>query len=186
MAMEIKGPAVKSIPEFVKKNYKARYNEWLDSLSAESKKIMANPVYSTGWYPVHEAAIEPTEKIGLLFFKSKIEAAWESGKYSAESTLKGVYRIFIKASSPQYIISRASKVFTTYYRPSKMQVVDSGEKFVITQITEFGEPNSIVEYRIGGWMEKALELSGCKDVKVFIKKSLTKGDSVTEYSIRWS
>jgi len=184
--MEIKGPAVKSIPEFVKKNYNARYNEWLNSLSPESRKIMANPVYSTGWYPVKEAAVEPTEKIGLLFFKSKIEAAWESGKYSAESTLKGVYRIFIKASSPQYIISRASKVFTTYYRPCNMEVIESTDKSVLVHITEFGEPNPIVEYRIGGWMEKALELSGCKEVKVFIRKSLTKGDPVTEYSIRWN
>lgn len=184
--MEIKGPAVKSIPEFVKKNHKARYNEWLDALSPESKNIMGNSIYSTGWYPVHQAAVEPTEKMALLFFKSKIEAAWESGKYSAESTLKGVYRIFIKASSPQYIISRASKVFTTYYRPSNMQVIDSTNKSVLVHITEFGEPNAILEYRIGGWMEKALELSGCKDVRVYIKKSLAKGDPITEYSIRWN
>lgn len=183
--MEIKGPAVKSIPDYVKKNHKARYTEWLDSLSSESKKIMGNPVYSTSWYPVKEAAIEPTEKMAQLFFSNRIEAAWEAGKYSAESTLKGVYRIFVKASSPQYIISRASKVFTTYYRPSEMKVIDSTDKTVLVHITEFGEPNALLEYRIGGWMEKALELSGCKEVKVHIKKSLTKGDSVTEYSIRW-
>jgi len=184
--MEIKGPAVKSIPEFVKKNFPNRFKEWLDSLTPESKKIMANPIFSTSWYPMEVAAVEPTEKMGLLFYKSKIEAAVESGKYSAESTLKGVYRIFVKASSPTYIINRASKVFTTYYRPSNMKVVDTSDKTVLVHITQFESPNSIVEFRIAGWMERALELSGCKDVKVFIKKSLTKGDDVTEYSIKWS
>lgn len=184
--MEIKGPAVKSIQDFVKQKYPERYKEWIDSLSENSKKIMKNPVYSTGWYPMNEAAIEPTEKIGELFFNSIVKGAWNTGRHSAETTLKGVYRIFVKAASPAYIISKTSKIFTTYYRPSEIRVVESSNKHVILHIIKFEQPSSTIENRIGGWIEAALELSGCKDIKVFITKSLTKSDSHTEYSIRWS
>lgn len=53
-------------------------------------------------------------------------------------------------------------------------------------IIKFGEPNYLVEQRIGGWIEKAFEICGCKNVKVSITKSLTKGDEITEYKATWS
>jgi hypothetical protein len=53
-------------------------------------------------------------------------------------------------------------------------------------ITKFEKPDSYVEYRIGGWMNKALEISGCKNVKTLITKDIAKGDKVTEYVMSWT
>ena len=36
--MEVKGTAVRSIPEFVQKHFPLRYQEWLNSMPEESKK----------------------------------------------------------------------------------------------------------------------------------------------------
>jgi hypothetical protein len=66
-----------------------------------------------------------------------------------------------------------------------MEVVSSNDNEIITHITKFEKPNSIVEYRIAGWKQKALELTHCKNVKVIITKSLTKGDNVTEFNMSW-
>jgi hypothetical protein len=35
-------------------------------------------------------------------------------------------------------------------------------------------PEKVIEYRIGGWIEKALEISGNKDINVEITKSMTR------------
>ena len=43
----------------------------------------------------------------------------------------------------------------------------------------------MIEYRIAGWIEKALELSGCEDIKIRITKSMTKGDAISEYKVSW-
>ena len=65
--MEIKGTAVKSIKDFVRDNYPDRYDEWFKSLSKESQFVL-NTMLSNGWYPVKEGVIEPTQRIGEMFF----------------------------------------------------------------------------------------------------------------------
>ncbi|MBK8807088.1 MAG: hypothetical protein IPO21_10755 [Bacteroidales bacterium] len=183
--MEIKGTAVKSIPEHVRAHYPDRYKEWLDSLPAESQKIFKEGVITANWYDVDKAAIIPTQKVGELFFNNANKGAWQSGRYSAEQALNGIYKLYVKFSSPGHIIERASRVFSAYYSGSEMQVVNKEEKSVEVEIVKFSKPNQIIEHRIGGWMERALEISGCKDVKVVISKSLAKGDAKTLYNITW-
>jgi len=184
--MEVKGTAVRSIPEFVKKTFPEKYADWLNSLSAEAKKLFIDGVRSNEWYGIKEAAIVPTEAIGRMFFEGDTKkGAWESGRYSAEVSLNGVYKLYVKASSPGHIISRAGRVFSAYYQPSTMATAKHQDKSVTIHITEFFEPSPIIEYRIGGWMEKALEISGCKEVNVEITKSLAKGEQYTEYYITW-
>jgi hypothetical protein len=184
--MEIKGSAVKSIPEYVKNNYSDKYDLWLDSLPEEAKKLFSNPVLPSNWYPLQEGIVDPVTSIGDLFFEADMEkAAWETGRYSAEIALTGIYRFFVQAATPSFIIGRAGKIFSTYYQPSEIKVVSKGDKSVTLHITSFDDPNILVESRIGGWMEKGLEISGCKNVRVKIPKSLTRGDSVTEFHLQW-
>jgi hypothetical protein len=50
-------------------------------------------------------------------------------------------------------------------------------------IAQISEPSALVGARIAGWMQRALEINGCKNVTLKIPKSLARGDSVTEYSV---
>ncbi len=183
--MEVKGTAVESIPIFVKKKFSDRFEEWLNSLSETSQKIMREKILPSSWYPLREAIIIPTQKICELFYKSVDEGAWEAGRFSADYALHGIYKWFVKIGSPGFIISRASTIFSTYYKPSEMKPVENFPKRAVVHITHFPEPNRLIELRIGGWIERALEISGCKDLKVEITKSLTKGDPVTEFVMEW-
>ena len=56
---------------------------------------------------------------------------------------------------------------------------------VILKITDFNELDRFTEARISGWMEKALEISGCKDVKANIVNSIADGDDYSEIFITW-
>ncbi|MBP1669883.1 MAG: hypothetical protein H6Q21_2249, partial [Bacteroidetes bacterium] len=58
--MEIKGSAVKSIPDFIKKEHQEKYNEWLDALPEESRIIFQDAVLPSNWYSLREAGIVPT------------------------------------------------------------------------------------------------------------------------------
>ena len=74
---------------------------------------------------------------------------------------------------------------TTYYRPSKLSVPETSSGKAKVHISEFTEPNQFVELRIAGWIERALEISGCKEPDVKITYSLTRGDSITEITAKW-
>ncbi|MBN2215524.1 MAG: hypothetical protein JW723_14920 [Bacteroidales bacterium] len=184
--MEIKGSAVKSIVEFIKKNHPDSYQDWLNSLPEESKRIFTEPVLPSNWYPMNESAVIPTRHLAELFFNGDMEkGAWESGRYSAQSALTGIYKFFIMAVSPFFIISKASRILSTYYRPSEIEVIEKGDNWVLVDITKFEEPSEIIECRICGWIQRALEISGAKNVKIEVRRTMTRGDELTELYISW-
>lgn len=183
--MEIKGTAVKTIPAMVKNHFTDEYDEWLESLSPEAQHIFSDVILANKWYPLQEAAIEPSVKIGKMFYNDETKGGWECGRYSAEVALKGIYKVFIKISSASYIIDRASKIFTTYYNPSEMQVRNKRPNGVDLHITKFPESHPVIEARIAGWIECALEINNCKDVVVEIGESMTRGNDKTIIYAKW-
>ncbi len=184
--MEVKGTAVRSIPEFVDKFFISRKQEWLEAMPESSRNILNDFIFTNNWYPIKEALAIPMQTISKLFFNGDdVKTARTMGKYSADVALGGVYRFFIQFGSPRYIIERASRIFSTYFQPSELIVVDIQKNSLKINITLFPEPYTIVEENIAGWMERALEKSGCYNPKVTITKSLTKADPITEYFILW-
>lgn len=185
--MEVKGTAVKSIKEFVETRFKNDYQKWLKAMPEESQQIINGGIFANNWYPMKAAAVEPTMALAKVFYNNDFrQAATESGRYSAEVGLKGVYKIFVMIAKPEYIMQRAGRVFTSYYSPSDISVVNSHPKGLTLHITKFPEPESVIEYRIAGWCERALEFTNCKNVRAKITKSLANGDNVTEIVITWN
>lgn len=183
--MEVKGTAIKSISDFVKKEHSAKYTDWLRELPEASRNLIKGGIYATDWYPLEEAAIIPTRKIAEMFFPDLRTGAWQCGRFSAEQSLTGVYKLYVRMSKPSHIIARASKIFSTYYRPSEMNVAKETSKSVELHITKFDMLDKIIEFRIAGWMEKALEMSGCKNISIKLPSSITRGDQLTIYTINW-
>ena len=88
--------------------------------------------------------------------------------------------------TPSFIINRATSILPTYYKPSEIKVVEKMEKGVVIRISSFPEISDIIEHRIGGWIEKALEIQGCESVDVKITKSIAKKDPYCEYTVHWT
>lgn len=184
--MNVKGTAVKSIQEFVQTRYADKYSEWLKAMPESSRSIMSKSVFVSDWYNVKDAAIEPTIAIGKVIYNGdSIKAGWETGRFSSESALNGIYKIFVKMATPQFIISRSGKILPSYYEPSEISVKESGSKHVILLFTKLPSNHEVLEARILGWIERALEVTGCKNVKIVPLKSMTKGDHLTELRISW-
>ena len=185
--MEVKGTAVKSIKEYVEKKFNPQFNDWIQSMPESSQKIMTDAIFANNWYSMKDGAVEPTLAIAKMFYKdNKEKAALEAGRFSAEQGLRGVYKIFVRVASPNYLMQRAGRVFTSYYSPSEISVTDSHDKGLTLHITKFPNPEAVIEYRIAGWCERPLEFTNCKDVKANITRSLAKGDDLTEIVITWN
>lgn len=85
-----------------------------------------------------------------------------------------------------FIISRASQLIRTYFRPLQIDVTNLRAGHIRVQMTQFDASYPLVEKRIGGWIERALELSGARGLQMRIVKSFAAGDDLTEYDITWS
>lgn len=127
-----------------------QYEEWIDNLPAASRNVFNAGVITAQWYDLDCAAVAPTKQIGHHFFRDIKKGAWESGRFSAEQALNGVYKLYVKFSSPEHIIDRASRVLSAYYENSEIGVVEKSKNSVELAITKFDGIHEVIEYRIGG------------------------------------
>jgi hypothetical protein len=184
--MQVKGTAIKTTRDFIKTQFPDQYDQWLDSLTADSKKIFTSTLDATAWYPFKEGYSIPVEKIIEICYNRDLKTgADQLGSYSAETALKGFYKVFLLIASPHFLLQRASKIFTTFYEPSQVEAEITGPCGAILRIIRFEEIDEAVEYRIAGWIRKALELANCREPAYEIKKSLARGDASTEIVFTW-
>lgn len=181
--MEIKGVSVRVASEFVRKRFASRYDEWLGSLSQASQEMVTR-VLPASWYPLREGLIEPTEKICELFFGGSEDGAWEVGRTSADMALRGIYRVFVRFGSPEFILKRASVVFVNMLRPGEIRVVKSTPNSAVLHM-HLPQSDRMLELRMAGWMQQALVISGCSQPKIRINSSIVSGATLTEFSASW-
>jgi hypothetical protein len=184
--MEVKGTAVKTIPEFVSNKFPNEYNAWLESLPQESKAIMSSRISLTNWYPLEPSIILPTRKVGEMFYKDISKGAYELGVFSSEQAIKGIYKMLVMVSSPSFIVNRTSSIMSNYYRPCVMDITKRAKDMAIVSIIEFPTPDITVDYRIFGWIKNTINFSKFKNPKVEILKSMGKGDDSTDFLIQWA
>ena len=182
----VKGKVLLTLPAFIIQKYgSTKYKYWVEALSSAPRKIFSTSINKNEWYPLKDGITEPTEMLCNMFYNKSIRGAWDCGRFSAENDLKGIKKILVKLSSPEVLIKKASKIIQDHYIPSAIKVISNDEHSMIIRITDFPEMIKYVENRIGGWMERALQICGGKHIAIHITASLTTGDSYTEYSISW-
>ena len=181
--MQARGKAVAAVPKFIIKNFgKKEYQKWLDVISAEAHNIYAMSIDNDEWYPLKETIIQPCANIAQLFFQWDLKkAAWELGRFSADYAIGGVSRFFGKKSNAGAFLNKVKEYMSDYYRPVTVEVIDEGENAATLKVTDFPEMDNTMTYRIAGWVERALEITGCKEVKVEINSSTT----ITEFKLSW-
>lgn len=185
--MKIKGLTIRTTPEFVKKYYPDRYQEWLNALPETSKQIMSNHIVVNEWYPMYDSLTVPLRKVGeVLYGNDWKKASWDLGRYDAEESLTGIYKLYVKMGSPNHLISRAGRIMSAYYDDAEIKLVQSDKNKLVLHIIRFDDPDEAIEYNMAGWIQRALEISGCKDVKIDLSKSLARKDAVSEFIISWS
>lgn len=183
--MQVKGTSIKTTRDFVKAKFPNRYNEWMKALPADSQKMYTNMVNVSEWYDLKPAYTDPLDKIVELFYKQNAQKGGEEmGKYSAEIGLKGVYKVFLLVASPQYLMKRATRTMETFYQPSEIAVTEQNGIYTVS-IKKFKGITEALEYRIAGWIAKALELCKCKNIQYKLNTQISKGDLTTTIEFRW-
>lgn len=180
--MKIKGTSVLSTLNFVKTKFPAETHKWLESLPEISKKIFTMPIYAGQWFPFIEGMIMPTQKIGeILYGGDTKKAAYETGKFSAEQGLKGVYKIFVKVASTGFVIKKTSQIFNTYYEGASIEIIDQTDKKVTFKVKGIDIQGRLFFERLSGWMEKTIEIVNNKPIAVSYKEEEKENNLIDAY-----
>ncbi len=184
--MEVKGTAIAIFPLFIIDRFGDReLEEWLGRLPKATAALFRAPVDINRWYPYRQACVEPTELVCRMFFGGEAAGARELGRYSADYALTGFYRSVVKLNTLKLYLERGGVMISEYYRPCRCRTVSVDRGRAVVRIEDFPESHALVENRIAGWMQRAMEVRGCRRVGVEVARSLAAGDTLTEFVISW-
>jgi hypothetical protein len=119
------------------------------------------------------------------FYVGNTRGAWDMGRYSADFGLRGVYKILVRFGSPEALAKRAGTVLPTYYQPTSMEIIEAVPRKAVLRITQFPEYDVMIENRLCGYFERAIEICGGKTPKIQVTSSLTKRQPFSEFIVTW-
>jgi hypothetical protein len=183
--MEVKGTAVKTIPEYIQRKYSDIYDKWYSSLSEESHQIFDNPILATKWYDLEISMLSPMKILANISKKDLKDLFWDMGVFSSIEALTGIYKVFIRISSTNFIIGRAANILSTYYKNTEIRVLESEKNNVTLEFLKFPKEVNLVMYRIGGWIQNTFYAVGCKNVTAEIKNIEDSYEFKTLIIVKW-
>jgi uncharacterized protein (TIGR02265 family) len=163
-------------------------DEALRSLLAElepaDRAVLEEPLVSA-WYPL--PAVLRLMRVAHRRFGAQMPRIYrEMGRASADYGFNTVYRVFFKLGSPQFIISRGSRVFSTYFRRGRLDVTEAGPGFSNAEMRDLEDAGPEYCERILGWITRTLELSGAKQSQVGHIRCVHRGDPVCRFEGTWT
>ncbi len=184
--LKLKGTGIISQIEFVKDRFgEEGFESWVGAMSLPARELVTSPVFASSWYEGEHAMLEPRNKICEVFYNRDPKGARHLGTFTAERSLKGIYRVFIRIGSPEWTVGRVARIFGTFFNPGDLNPVVSEKGRLVMRLSDFPAKSDVFEEMICGFAEKALELSGCKEVHVERVTSLTRGDPYSDFSGTW-
>jgi len=148
-----------------------KYDEWIKTLPEKSQELYQDIILPTNWYDFIDAYINPVKTSGKLFFNGDFsKAAYEISKASSMKTLKGVYSIFVRVASLQYVIKRVSRIISTIYsKEAKIEAVLLNPNMIKITLLGFKKGEELIYDGLGGWVDGLLTTIGKKIIDINYK-----------------
>ena len=184
--MKVKGSALATIPEFIREQFgEESFSGWLEILTPEAREVYEEPILNLRWFDVPTVLIEPMETLCERFYAGDPRGAWDAGRFSADKALRGIYRMMVKIGSPSWLIERTSRIMGMFYDEGQVDVIEENKKSGTSRLKGVSIVSPMIELRVGGFMERGLEISGAKNLRFDMPSSMTRGDPHTDYHFAW-
>jgi hypothetical protein len=181
---QVKGTAVQSSLRYVRERFgQESLAAVIAALPGDDGKRLSS-VLPSSWYPMAVFLRFMLEAKRQLRAQEP-EVVLNMGRASCDYGVTGVYKIFFKLGSPEFIIARATRVFSSYYDSGELRVVDSRHGRAVVEVSglEGGSPEFCE--RIYGWMQRTLELAGAKGLRSSHSQCVHRGDAACRFEGDW-
>lgn len=184
--VQIKGTAVLDTITLVKKRMgNDEFNRIVGLLGDEAKKMFQGEVFTSSWYPLDlftqflEAEIR--ESAG-----GNVEVLIKGSEAVIERQLRGIYKVFVKLGSPEFVLKRIAAVHATYFQGVDIKVEMMGPGNATIRYTGYEKQHRIIGFAIIGFFRKALEISGARNVQAGFATPIEAGKGYAELAISWT
>lgn len=151
--IKIKGTSIRDLETFVKEQFSDKYDLWKQTLSDDSKDLYKNVILNTNFYDIANGYTEPIKVLSNICYEGDLnKCAWEVGCFESKKSLGGIYSIFLKIPSLDFIIDKSTSIATTYYIGIKVKVTKTKIGSFLIEINGFNKDEELMIPNISGWI----------------------------------
>jgi hypothetical protein len=161
------------------------YARLVAGLDDDARHLFEGDILPTSWYPL-DAFVRFLEADLRESAGGDERALVARSRWLFERQLKGIYRLFVKLGSPEFVLKRISIVHMTYYNGVHLETVSLGPGRAVLRYTGFDARHRLIGNAIVGFYGKALELSGAKDVRAEFTTPIGDPKGYAELLVTWS
>jgi hypothetical protein len=147
--------------------------------------VFRDGIVVSHWYPLDAMTALMTADV----------ATYDGGDGSAlakraeaviDKQLRGVYRVFVRFGSPEFVIKRLAAIHETYFQNVGVEHEFLEGKRAVVRYAGFDPSQAIIEHAIIGFYRKALEIAGAVRVDARFVVPIVSGRPSADVEIRWS
>ncbi|WPB80295.1 TIGR02265 family protein [Archangium violaceum] len=185
-AARIKGSVlITRLNLLMKQGGTGRVQQVLQRLSPADRKVLEGVIMPIGWYPLELNLRLDAAIADALSPRDRSKAFVEMGRASAEENLNGPHHVFIRKGDPHFLLSHAPEIYRLYYAVGSRTYEKAGPRNAVLRTVGAESVTEADCLTIIGWYERAIEMSGGREVRVEHKKCRARGSGYCEYLCSW-
>ena len=185
-AARIKGSVlITRINLLMKQGGTGRLQQVLQRLPPADRKVLEGVIMPIGWYPLELNLRLDMAIAEALSPRDRDKAFVEMGRASAEENLNGPHHVFIRKGDPHFLLSHAPEIYRLYYAVGHRSYEKTGPRGGVLRTVGAESVTEADCLTIIGWYERAIEMSGGRDVRIQHPKCRARGNGHCEYHCAW-
>lgn len=180
---KVKASAVIPTMEYIMfKKGKEWYRRILKQLNTDQQQLFRKRMPAADWIDLDDF-IDFNMAIVKEVYNGNINMLEVLGSESADYGMNTILKFFFRFGDVGFIVRKSTSIFSGYYQPARMIVVDSGDNYANLIIKNLADRDNILALRIKGYIRKIVELTGNDVVQLDLSPTEMNGDF--KIDLRW-
>ncbi len=187
-ARRVKGTLIAARLRFLKSRGPETFDRVVNRMSAEDQTLLRGMILPSSWYSADMLQRLELTAAAIVARGDQRALFLEMGRYTAQTNLgpTGVQRAYVRADDPHFILSNVPRMYVTQHTDGNRTYEKLSPQSAVIRSYLQDPPRQEDCLTTLGWMSRAIECSGGRDVRVEETLCRAKGAPHCEFRCRWA
>ncbi len=159
----------------------------LRRLPEVDQTLLRGMLLPSSWYPAVVLQRIDTAAAALLARGDRRHFFVELGRFSAETNLgpTGVQRPYLREGEPQFLLRHVPLMYAAQHEGGRRTYEQAGDRAAVLRTFDSEQTDADDCLTAVGWLQRAVELSGGRNVRVLESQCRVRGAPHCEYRCEW-
>ncbi len=159
----------------------------LRRLPESDQVVLKGMLLPSSWYPAVVLQRVDTAAAALLARGDRRHFFMDLGRFSAETNLgpTGVQRPYLREGEPQFLLRHVPYMYAAQHEGGRRTYEQNGERGAVLRTFDSEEADAEDCLTAVGWLQRAVELAGGRNVRVNETLCRARGAPHCEYRCNW-